>query len=223
MPQRPPHRRARDRRVAPAHRGRAVTVPRVSTAAITGAVVWLAGGGTAHAHPHHAHLTGPASLAEGFLHPLLGWDHLLAMVAVGVLAALAPDRRVAWATPLAFVAAMIAGGAVGLQTGEIAPVEYVIAGSVVVLGALVALTGLRHSWWLPAIGAVFGAAHGQAHGAEIPAGALPLGYIIGFVVATATLHAAGAIAGRLVREVDVARWVGGTAIALGGVVLVAGA
>jgi urease accessory protein len=223
MPQRPQHRPARDRRGIPAHRGRSATAPRMLAAAITGGVVWFTGGGTAQAHPHHDHLTGPASLAEGFWHPLLGWDHLLAMVAVGVLAALAPDRRVAWATPLAFVAALIAGGAIGLQTGEIASIGYVIAGSVVVLGALVALTGLRHSWWLPAIAALFGAAHGQAHGAQIPAGARPLGYIIGFVVATATLHATGAITGRLVREADAARWIGGTAIVLAGVVLVAGA
>ncbi len=139
----------------------------------------------AHPHPHaHVHGTG---FVDGLLHPLSGADHLAAMVAVGLWAALA-GRRALWAYPLAFVAAMALVGVAGAGQAPLPGVEPMILASVIVVGAAAALA-LR----LPMVAALaalalFGAAHGYAHAVEGPALA---GYPAGFVLATLGLHAAG--------------------------------
>lgn len=139
----------------------------------------------AHQGPHYAF-----SLQSGLLHPVTGLDHMLAMVAVGLWAGFNGGRAV-WAWPLAFVAAMLAGGAAGMAQIAIPYVEPGILASLVLLGLIVAM-GLKAP---TAVGAVlvalFALAHGYAHGAEIPAGASVLAYAAGFAAATALLHLAG--------------------------------
>ncbi|MEQ8965667.1 MAG: HupE/UreJ family protein [Azospirillaceae bacterium] len=185
----------------------------LAAAGLAGALALAAG--AAEAHTGH----GPtAGFAHGVTHPILGADHVLAMVAVGLWAALAGGRSL-WAVPAAFVGAMLVGGAVGMAGIGLPGVELLIVGSVVVLGALIAF-GVR----LPvaagmAVVAAFAVFHGQAHGAEMPAGAGAIAYAAGFALATAALHGVGiaiaSIAGKLA-EPRVAR-AGGAAIALGGV------
>ncbi|MFN3641498.1 MAG: HupE/UreJ family protein [Gemmobacter sp.] len=168
------------------------------------------------AHPGHGE--GDAFLS-GVLHPLLGPDHLLAMVAVGLWAALA-GRRAVWAYPAAFVAAMLAGGLIGAGAGAIAAVEPAILASVIALGAATALALRLPLGVAVAALAVFGLAHGHAHGVEGPGGAA---YAAGFVLATAALHAGGLALGLalarlrgllLARAAGVAVMTGGLAIAL---------
>ena len=77
------------------------------------------------------------SAASGFAHPLMGLDHLAAMIAVGLWAAMAGGKRI-WIWPAAFVMAMLVGGFIGRAGIELPQVEPVIALSVVVLGVLVA-------------------------------------------------------------------------------------
>jgi urease accessory protein len=141
----------------------------------------------AHTGHEHAMLEG---FGAGFLHPLGGLDHLLAMIAVGVWAAQQGGRAV-WLVPLAFVGTMAAGGAIGLLGSTIGGTETVIIASVLVLGAVVA-AALKPSLWLavPLVGA-FALFHGLAHGRELPEAADAFGYSLGFVAATALLHAAG--------------------------------
>ncbi|WP_028711903.1 HupE/UreJ family protein [Paracoccus sp. J55] len=148
----------------------------------------------AFAHPGHVGHAAP--FAEGWMHPLGGTDHVLAMVAVGLWAATAADRRGLWALPLCFVAAMLAGGALGAAGLPLPAVEPMILASSVILGLAVALA-LRPSlgFALPVV-AVFGLMHGHAHGAEGPASRLAA-YAAGFVLATAALHLAGIALGRL--------------------------
>ena len=57
---------------------------------------------------------GPVSggAVEGFLHPLLGLDHLLAMLTVGLLSAQLGGRAI-WTVPTAFVSVMAIGGQIG--------------------------------------------------------------------------------------------------------------
>lgn len=126
---------------------------------------------------------------SGLLHPLLGPDHLLTMVAVGLLAAMTGGRAV-WAYPASFVAAMLLGGVLGFDGVELPVVEPTILASVVVLGAAVAVAARPPLAVACAVIAVFGAAHGYAHGLEGPAlgGA---GYALGFVLATTALHGVG--------------------------------
>lgn len=138
------------------------------------------------AHTGH----GTDGFAEGIVHPLGGLDHLLAMVAVG-LWAVQMGGRALWLLPLSFIASMVAGGALGSAGIELPALEGGIAASVVLLG--LAIAGAAR---LPLPGAalavgLFALWHGTAHGAEMPADADALRYALGFVMATALLHAAG--------------------------------
>ncbi|TGE00213.1 HupE/UreJ family protein [Methylobacterium nonmethylotrophicum] len=171
------------------------------------------------AHPGHGDAAG---LAHGFAHPLGGADHLLAMVAVGLLAA-ARGGRALWAVPLAFLGMMAIGGALG-AAGVVLPfVEIGIGLSVVAFG-LAAAVGAG----LPLAGAValvglFAVFHGHAHGAEMPDTASGLAYGLGFLAATALLHLAGIGAGLAAGRIGRGRAVpfAGAAVALAGVAVLA--
>ena len=163
--------------------------------------------------------------SHGFMHPVGGLDHILAMVAVGLFAA-ALGGRALWLVPAAFVAMMGFGGLLGTSGIDLPFVEIGIATSVIVLGAAVALR-LQASTAL-AMGLVgfFAVFHGFAHGAEMPADASGLGYAIGFMLATALLHAAGIGAGlasaRFASRTDLLVRACGGAMALAGVGILTG-
>ncbi len=157
---------------------------------------------------HPGHVDG-SPFAAGLSHPMGGADHLLAMVAVGLWAASIGGRAV-WALPLTFVAAMIAGGALGTAGVDLPLVEPMILASSILIGAAIALAlrpGLAAT--LPVI-AVLGVMHGHAHGVEGPAQGL-LAYAAGFALATAVLHRAGIALGRL----PLVRWLGAATAAAG--------
>lgn len=145
----------------------------------------------ASAAPAFAHLdpVEHGSFAAGLSHPFFGLDHILAMVAVGLWAALLGGRAV-WLVPTAFVGTMMLGFAVALAGLGLPFVEPVIAASVVVIGllALVALQVPTHVG-MTMVG-FFAFFHGYAHGGELGA-AGALSFCAGFAVATALLHAAG--------------------------------
>lgn len=147
--------------------------------------------GLALAHTGHGDAAG---FAHGFMHPLGGLDHLLAMVTVGLFAA-ALGGRALWAVPASFVAMMLAGGALGMAGLAMPFVENAILLSVIALGAVVALNMAPPVLVSVAIVGFFAVFHGHAHGAEMPAGTSGLGYAAGFVLATSLLHAAGLVAG----------------------------
>lgn len=126
----------------------------------------------------------------GFAHPFGGFDHLLAMVAVGIWGAFL-GRPLIVLLPVIFPAVMALGGALGIVGVAVPPVEIGIALSVVVLGAMIALAVRAPIWLACALVAVFAVFHGYAHGQELPSAADPLGYSVGFVTATGLLHVAG--------------------------------
>src|ERR1043166_5664100 len=99
------------------------------------AALLLATSGTAFAHTGHGDAGG---FVHGFLHPLGGLDHVLAMGAAGLFAAHLGGRAL-WLVPATFVAVMALGGALGMAGGALPFVETGIALSVVVLGLAVAL------------------------------------------------------------------------------------
>lgn len=149
--------------------------------------------GTALSAPALAHTGIGAhgnSFAAGFLHPLMGLDHMLAMVGIGLWAAQLGGRA-SWMVPVTFLAVMIAGAALALSGMALPLVEFGIAGSVLAIGVLVAL-GTRMPVALAAsVAGAFAMAHGHAHGTELPGFADPAAYGAGFVAATALLHGAG--------------------------------
>jgi urease accessory protein len=147
------------------------------------------------ATPAFAHTGFHASgFADGLLHPIGGLDHALAMLAVGLFAAILGGRAL-WAVPASFVVMMLAGGGLGFAGIEVPAAEIGIAASVFALGAVAAL-GRR--WSVGAATAFvggFAVFHGYAHGAEIPSGAGAFSYSLGFALASSVLHAAGMAAG----------------------------
>jgi urease accessory protein len=187
-----------------------------------GAIALLAAG---IASPAAAHEGGGVvgGFASGFMHPLLGWDHLVAMVAVGLWGAFLGVPAV-WILPVVFPMVMAFGGALGVLAVPLPAVETGIALSAAVLGAMVALA-LRPPLWVAAvIVGAFAIFHGHAHGTELPQAANALAYSLGFVIATGLLHLSGIGLGLLVRwpAGAIAVRVGGAAIALAGVALLAG-
>lgn len=182
------------------------------------------------ASPALAHLdpSEHGSFAAGFSHPIFGTDHVLAMIAVGLWAALLGGRAI-WLLPSAFVGAMLAGFALSVSGLPLPYVEPVILTSVIVLGVAVALALQLPLGASAALVAVFGLCHGHAHGGEMGA-AGAIGYAAGFVLATILLHAAGLLIGyganiatrndpawatRIIRSLGVLTAIGGLYLAAG--------
>lgn len=163
-----------------------------------------------------------AGLAQGFLHPLGGLDHLLAMVAVGLWAAQRGGRAL-WAVPAAFVGMMAVGGAAGAIGAPLPLVELGIAGSLIVLGLAVALSVRLPIAASAVLVGLFALFHGHAHGTELPETASALQYGLGFIAATAALHGLGVAIGAALKR-DAGRAlvrIGGAGIAATGLVLAA--
>ncbi len=126
----------------------------------------------------------------GFLHPLSGFDHVLAMIAVGLWGAQLGMPAI-WLLPVTFPMVMACGGFLGLVGIPLPGVEIGIAVSALVLGIMVAAEARPPLAIAAAMVAFFAVFHGHAHGTELPAGQSGLAYSIGFVVATGGLHATG--------------------------------
>lgn len=163
---------------------------------------------------------------HGFLHPLTGLDHILAMVTVGALAAHLGGRAL-WAVPAAFLAAMAVGGVLGMAGGAPPAIDFVIAITVVALGGMLAARIRAPTALAMGLVGLFAVAHGFAHGAELPEGASGLPYAFGFIAATALLHASGVAAGLVASRSGAigatAMRIGGLAVAVAGIALMGSA
>ncbi|MBL9209157.1 MAG: HupE/UreJ family protein [Opitutaceae bacterium] len=160
---------------------------------------WLAAGVATLAFPGlllaHNSTTLVYDCAAGLAHPLHGWDHLLALLAVGLWAAQQPGTARGW-LPAAFVGGTAVGVVLGAAGGGLPGLEQGLGTSVLVLGALIALA-VRPALPLGlGLVTVFALGHGLAHGAEAPASIGLAGYLAGLLLATAALHAAGYAGGR---------------------------
>lgn len=141
----------------------------------------------AHSGGDHVH-----GLLSGLEHPLLGLDHLLAMAAVGMIAARTAGRG-GVVVPLSFVSAMVVGAMLGMAGIGLPYLETGIALSLVGFGAMVGLAKLQPLAAATALAILFGLFHGNAHGFEIPENTSCVAYAAGFVISTSTLHAVGAL------------------------------
>lgn len=165
-----------------------------------------------HDGPHDGH-----GFAAGIGHPVGGADHVLAMVAVGIWAALGGGRAV-WAMPAAFLAAMLFGGVLGAEGVPLPGVEPLILASIIALGAAAGLAW-RPPLMLALVGiAICAVAHGYAHGAE---GSAELPFAVGFLIATAALHLVGLAAGYALIKAgqSMAARAAGGGVAMAGLVL----
>ena len=177
------------------------------------------------AGPALAHTGGAAGLGflSGFTHPLFGWDHVVAMVAVGLWGAFLGAPAI-WLLPVVFPMVMAFGGALGVLGVPLPAVETGIAASSIVLGLLIAMAVRAPLWVAAIIVGGFAIFHGHAHGTELPSAANPVAYSVGFVIATGLLHLAGILFGTLMGS-EAGKWLvraGGAVIALVGAAFLAG-
>lgn len=175
---------------------------------VIGAASLLVVSFAASAHTGHGE-GGVVDFRAGAHHPFSGLDHVLAMLAVGLIAARAAYqdassvRRQRWLLPLLFLVSMVGGGLVALLGGPVQPgiIEQLIATSVIVFGLLLVAAGqfpaVTALWLVPA----FAFFHGYAHfheGVALDARG-PVGYAMGMVIATMMLLGAGIALGTLAR------------------------
>ena len=146
---------------------------------------------TLFAHAGH----GASGLLAGATHPIHGFDHLLAMVAVGLLGVRCAtgatgNRQALWLVPAAFMSSMVIGGLLAVAGVALPFAEWGIALSVLVFGVLVALGTVPRTWVACLVAGLFAILHGHAHVAEMEGGSLTA-YMGGFLAITALLHAVG--------------------------------
>ena len=162
--------------------------------------------------------TGMIGFYDGISHPVLGFDHFLAMVSVGIISAQIGGRAI-WSVPLTFVMVMILGGITGISAetykgfNEQAVtldglnslnnfldylyliIEYGIIFSVILLGFAIAIKKQIPINIVMIFVAFFGLCHGTAHGLEMPWAANPILFALGFASGTAVLHLFGVVIG----------------------------
>jgi urease accessory protein len=186
---------------------------RWSTSWLLGVLLTFALQGQASAHVETGTATG---LVSGFLHPITGLDHLVAMVAVGLWGAQLGAPAI-WLLPITFPLVMAFGGLLGLAKVGLPFTEQAVALSAVMLGGLILLRVRPPLWIAALVVAYFAIFHGYAHGLELPHAADPLAYGAGFVIATGLLHLCGILIGTLIRWPAGERLVRACGAAVGGV------
>ncbi|MFT2110849.1 HupE/UreJ family protein [Marinomonas sp. 2405UD68-3] len=153
-------------------------------------VLLLAGVATAApvalAHPGHAE----SGLLSGFVHPFMGLDHLIVMLAIGLWAARLGNKAV-FTVPAAFVGTMILGCVLVVGGLAVPFIEQGIVFSVIFLGALLAAASKFSTPICSALVAAFAFFHGAAHGLEMPMDVHGSLYVAGFATASITLHVVG--------------------------------
>jgi len=154
----------------------------------------------------YAHtFTGMVGFYDGLSHPVLGLDHFLAMVSVGIISAQIGGRAI-WTIPSTFVLMMVVGGIIGmivelffnnLEAPVFIVVEYGIVFSVILLGLAIAIEKKISNNIIMIFICLFGLCHGLAHGMEMPWAVNPILFALGFASGTATLHLFGVGIGSL--------------------------
>ncbi|HLP68367.1 MAG TPA: HupE/UreJ family protein [Rhizobium sp.] len=128
---------------------------------------------------------------SGFGHPLAGFDHFLAMLAVGLWGAQMGGRSV-WALPATFPLIMCIGGfagMLGLFPDDL--IRIAIAVSLLVLGGVIAARWVAPEWAALVIVAFFAIFHGYPHGQLTLRATDPAAFTVGFVVSTGLIHILG--------------------------------
>ncbi|WP_416798063.1 HupE/UreJ family protein [Ciceribacter azotifigens] len=156
--------------------------------AVLGAVAMAAVPAEASAHALGGVMGG---FGSGFGHPLAGFDHFLAMLAVGLWGAQMGGRSV-WALPATFPLIMCVGGfagMLGLFPDEL--IRIAIAVSLLVLGGVIAARWVAPEWAALVIVAFFAIFHGYPHGQLTLRATDPAAFTVGFVVSTGLIHILG--------------------------------
>ncbi len=157
--------------------------------------------------PAQSHtFTGMVGYYDGLSHPVLGLDHFLAMVSVGIISAQIGGRAI-WSVPSRFVLFMLVGGILSMAAEMslasetilenifyeyvLTFIEFGIISSVILLGASIAIEKKLSTTLSTIFVSIFGLCHGLAHGLEMPWATNPILFTLGFVSGTAILHLFG--------------------------------
>jgi urease accessory protein len=167
-------------------------------------------------------LTFGQGLLSGLGHPIIGLDHLAAVLAIGALAA---AHRAGVALALGYVVAMILGVAVHLQGVTLTGAEFLVALSVILLGVLLARKSVVRAGALLGLFALAGLLHGYALGESIVgAEQAPLAaYLIGLTVIQSAIALAAMYAAKFIvvrRDPLTLRLAGATIAGIGIAILV---
>lgn len=135
---------------------------------------------------------------SGFSHPIVGWDHVAAMVAVGLWGAFLGAPAI-WTLPVVFPMIMAVGAVGGVIGLPVPGVETGIALSAIVLGLMIVLAARPPLWFATMLVGTFAIFHGYAHGTELPRTSNAFAYTVGFVLSTGVLHMIGIAFGLLVK------------------------
>ena len=139
----------------------------------------------AFAHVSEEGLKG--GFISGYIHPLLGWDHVAAMVAVGIWGAFLGHRAI-WILPIVFPFIMVIGGILGMVG---VPVPFIVPGialSSIIIGLAIAFKWQAPLWIASIIVGSFAIYHGYAHGQNLPAASNPIAFALGFVLGLSLIH-----------------------------------
>ena len=148
-----------------------------------------------------AHDGDGSGFVAGIKHPVLGLDHLLAMLSVGILSAQMGGKAI-WTIPAIFVGIMLFGGLMGIGSDGIPFIETAIGLSVIVLGIAIALEKKSPLFLTMGVVGFFGFNHGFAHGVEMPALAHASQYAIGFILGTSIIHLIGVVIGHFATRTE---------------------
>ena len=129
---------------------------------------------------------------DGISHPVLGLDHFLAMISVGILSAQIGGRAI-WTVPSTFVCIMTIGGLLGFffNIDDHFFIEAGITLSVILLGFGISIEKKMPTALIIIFVGIFGLFHGAAHGIEMSKAANPFLFVLGFICGTSTLHLFG--------------------------------
>ena len=167
----------------------------------------------------HSIASESGSLISGLVHPLMGLDHILAMIAVGFWAAQLGGSAL-WRLPLSFMSMMVFAAVIAASGFNLPSADLLIAASVICLGCLIAL-GIRLPINISAcLVGLFAVFHGYAHGLEMPQTPSAIYYGSGFIIATALLHLSGIVLGKSTYQLALLSRLSGVMIALAGLYLV---
>jgi urease accessory protein len=153
--------------------------------------------------PSHMQSHG-GGFEAGLFHPVLGLDHLLAMVAVGIIATRLGSRQVHF-IPLLFVSVMFIGSLLGFNKIQFMYDEIGITLSVIILGGMIFLNKSISLYIVILSVSIFAFFHGHAHGVEIPKVSSKESYTLGFVLATTGLHIFGIFLTTIINKTPYAR------------------
>lgn len=147
------------------------------------------------AFPAQAHGVVSGGPLAGLVHPLLGLDHLLMLLAVGTAASQISFQLLGWA-----LGGGLLGVVAGLLSWSLPAVETLAALAVALVAGMVVVRGHAGGWRSTTMQRLSGAVvalgvaiHGLLHGLEAPTGAAALSWWSGALITSVVVCAGSAI------------------------------